>query len=111
MSVTVTRVSVLSKRMNDRAGFWHVSFLPPVLHCVKRKFGYDTIRDAQESRGLGDVYKRQAFTVSRASNDPQQLSLAPGLPPAKSGRACYDNPTGREGGISIRCPTCRPTLV
>ena len=20
--------------------FWHVSFLPPVLHCVKRKFGY-----------------------------------------------------------------------
>jgi len=19
---------------------WHVSFLPPVLHCVKRKFGY-----------------------------------------------------------------------
>jgi len=26
------------------------------------------------------------------------------LPPAKSGRACYDNP--REGGISIRCPTC-----
>ena len=22
------------------AGFWHVSFLPPVLHCVKSKFGY-----------------------------------------------------------------------
>ena len=20
--------------------FWHVSFLPPILHCVKRKFGY-----------------------------------------------------------------------
>ena len=20
--------------------FWHVSFLPPVLHCAKRKFGY-----------------------------------------------------------------------
>ena len=37
----------------------------------------------------------KAFTVSRASNDPQQLSLAPALPPAKSGRACYDNPTGR----------------
>ena len=37
----------------------------------------------------------KAFTVSRASNDPQQLSLAPGFPPAKSGRACYDNPTGR----------------
>ena len=26
----------------------------------------------------------------------QQLSLAPGLPPAKSGRVCYDNPTERE---------------
>jgi len=24
----------------NRTGFWHVSFLPPVLHCVKRKFGY-----------------------------------------------------------------------
>jgi len=24
----------------NRAGFRHVSFLPPVLHCVKRKFGY-----------------------------------------------------------------------
>ena len=23
----------------NRAGFWHVSFLPPVVHCVKRKFG------------------------------------------------------------------------
>ena len=37
----------------------------------------------------------KAFTVSRASNDPQQLSLAPGFPPTKSGRACYDKPTGR----------------
>ena len=39
----------------------------------------------------------KAFTVSRVSNDPQQLSLAPGLPPAKPGRACYDrpNPTRR----------------
>jgi len=36
-----------------------------------------------------------AFTVFRASNDTQQLSLAPGLHPAKSGRACYDNPTGK----------------
>jgi len=36
----------------------------------------------------------KAFTVSRASSDPQQLSLAPGLPPAKSARAFYDNPRG-----------------
>ena len=28
------------------------------------------------------------------------------LPPAKSGRACYDNPTG-----SISCPTCIGLLV
>jgi len=41
------------------------------------------------------VKNLKAFTVSRAFNDPQQLSLAQGLPPAKSGRACYDNPTGR----------------
>jgi len=27
------------------------------------------------------------------------------LPPAKSGRACHDNPTKR-GYLSIRCPTC-----
>jgi len=24
----------------NRVGFWHVSFLPSVLHCIKRKFGY-----------------------------------------------------------------------
>ena len=24
----------------NRAGFWRGSFLPPILHCVKRKFGY-----------------------------------------------------------------------
>jgi len=35
------------------------------------------------------------FTVSRASIDSQRLSLAPGFPWAKSGRACYDKPTGR----------------
>ena len=36
------------------------------------------------------VKNLKAFAVSRASNDPQQLSLAS----AKSGRVCYDNPTG-----------------
>ena len=29
----------------------------------------DGIRDAQESRGLGDVYKRQAFTRSGVDSD------------------------------------------
>jgi len=28
------------KWLNDRAGFWRGRFLPPVLHCVIRKFGY-----------------------------------------------------------------------
>ena len=36
----LSQVGVLSKGWTNRAGFWHVSFLPPVLHCVKRKFGY-----------------------------------------------------------------------
>jgi len=26
--------------MNESSWFWFGSFLPPVLHCVKRKFGY-----------------------------------------------------------------------
>jgi len=34
------QVGVLSKRMNESSWFCRVSFLPPVLHCVKRKFGY-----------------------------------------------------------------------
>ena len=39
-------VSVCHKSMfyrnggTNRAGFWHVSFLPAVLHCVQRKFRY-----------------------------------------------------------------------
>ena len=33
-----SQVGVLSKRIEPV--FWHESFLPPVLHCVKRKFGH-----------------------------------------------------------------------
>ena len=40
LCLCLSQVGVLLKRLNDRAGFWHVSFLPPVLHCVKRIFGY-----------------------------------------------------------------------
>jgi len=29
----------------NRAGFWHVSFLLPVLHCVKRKYGYGYLQN------------------------------------------------------------------
>ena len=37
----LSQVGVLSKRLNESSCFFsHVSFLPPVLHCVKRKFGY-----------------------------------------------------------------------
>jgi len=38
--VCLSQVGVLLKRLNESGWFWHVSFLPPVLHCVKRKFGY-----------------------------------------------------------------------
>jgi len=38
--VRLSQVGVLSKRLNESSWCWHVSFLPPVLRCVKRKFGY-----------------------------------------------------------------------
>ena len=39
--VSVCHKSVFYRNSRtNRAGFWHVSFLPPVLHGVKRKFGY-----------------------------------------------------------------------
>ena len=41
VSVRLSVTSWCSIETAERiAGFWHVSFLPPVLHCVKRKFGY-----------------------------------------------------------------------
>jgi len=41
LSVRVCHKSVFYRNgWTNRAGFWRVSFLPPVLHCVKRKFGY-----------------------------------------------------------------------
>jgi len=41
VSVSVCHKSVFYRNgLTNRAGFWHVNFLPPVLHCVKRKFGY-----------------------------------------------------------------------
>ena len=40
VSVRLSQVGVLSKRLNESSWFWHVSILPSVLHCVKRKFGY-----------------------------------------------------------------------
>ena len=39
-SVCPSRVGVLSKQLNESSWFWHVSFLPSVLHHVKRQFGY-----------------------------------------------------------------------
>ena len=39
--VSVRHKSVFYRNgWTNRAGFWHVSFLPTVLHCVKRKFDY-----------------------------------------------------------------------
>ena len=40
VSVCPSQVGVLSKRLNESSCFLHVSFLPPILHCIKRKFGY-----------------------------------------------------------------------
>ena len=41
-----------------------------VRFCVFVFQAEDGIRDAQESRGLGDVYKRQASSIRRSSPDP-----------------------------------------
>ena len=43
----------------------------------------DGIRDAQESRGLGDVYKRQEFSHANLADLPVLLAGAAGL-----GSAC-----------------------
>ena len=40
MSVCLPQVGVLPKRLNESGLLWYGSFLPPILHCVKRKFGY-----------------------------------------------------------------------
>jgi len=40
VSVRLSHVGVLSKRMNEWSWLWHVSFLLPVQHHVKGKFGY-----------------------------------------------------------------------
>jgi len=39
LTVCLSQVGVLSKRMNELSWFWHGGFLLPILHCVKRKFG------------------------------------------------------------------------
>ena len=44
----------------------------------------DGIRDAQESRGLGDVYKRQSYERAEYKNESKRL-LALGLPIMLSG--------------------------
>ena len=40
----------------------------------------DGIRDAQESRGLGDVYKRQALEVGQQLDRGLDAALTPDLP-------------------------------
>ena len=39
-SVCLSKVDVLSKRMKESRWFWHGRFIPPILHCVIRKFMY-----------------------------------------------------------------------
>jgi len=43
------------KGWTNRAGFWHVSFLPSVLHCVKRKFYYRFLIFCCVYTGCSDV--------------------------------------------------------
>ena len=41
LSVSVRHKSEFYRNgWTNRAGFWHVSFLPSILHCFRRKFGY-----------------------------------------------------------------------
>jgi len=40
LSVCLSQVGVLPKRLNESGWHWCGSFLPPILHCAKRKFGY-----------------------------------------------------------------------
>ena len=54
----------------------------------------DGIRDAQESRGLGDVYKRQVFMIS-TGDDPEHEPSA--------GKAASGEPTRRAPGPPSTC--------
>jgi len=47
-----------------------------------------------------ELYELRLSTPNKRIYDDDELSLAPGLPPAKSGRACYDNPAGRREFLS-----------
>ena len=40
LGLSVCHKSKLSKRLNESSWFWHGSIIPPIRHCVKRKFGY-----------------------------------------------------------------------
>ena len=40
VGLSVCHKSKLSKRLNESSWFWHGSIIPPIRHCVKRKFGY-----------------------------------------------------------------------
>ena len=48
---------------------WHKCAIPSLVSCFTSRQVFfqaeDGIRDAQESRGLGDVYKRQGLSLIR----------------------------------------------
>jgi len=44
VSVCLSHVGVLSKRLGESSLFEHGTFLPPILHCVLKKFGYLSIQ-------------------------------------------------------------------
>ena len=74
--------------------------LTPCLHLKDDISVTDILKISKITRNYLQFFYKisknlKAFTVYRESNEPQQLSLSPGLPPAKSGRACYDKPNGK----------------
>ena len=40
LSVRLSQAGIVSKRLDESSWFWHGGFLPPIPHCVIRKFGY-----------------------------------------------------------------------
>ena len=55
VSVCLSQVGVLTKRMNESSWFWEGNFLPPILHCVLRKFGYLQNKDTSPTGTLSQT--------------------------------------------------------
>ena len=61
--LSVTSRSSIENGRTNRAGFRHGSFLPPVLHCVKRKSGNSKIRILGVQQWIADVVAPPSVAV------------------------------------------------